>query len=499
MENKDGFAVLFSVSFFILEVKFMNYDVAIVGAGIIGGMLARELSKYKLSCVILEKENDVAIGASKANSGIIHGGYDPEPNTLKARLNREGVDLIYEAAKQLNVPFKNNGSLVCSFSTDEDKTIIDLFERGKENSIKGLQVISGDEARKLEPNLSEKITSALLVPSGGIICPYKLTVAAIGNAMDNGVELKRNFTVSKIEKVQDEFIVESSEGENVECKFLINCAGCYSDKIAKLAGEDDFEIIPRAGEYLLLDKTAGGTVSRTIFQVPSSEGKGILVSPTADGNLLLGPTAQAVETPDNKEITAKGIENIILLSKKSVPSLNLSKVITSFTGIRSSEKNGDFIIEPSKVNKNFVNVAAIDSPGLTSCVAIARYVVDILSDLGISLDKKENWNGNREDTEKFNKMSDDEKNEFIKLNPAYGKIVCRCETITEGEIRDAISRNPKALDMDGVKRRTRAGMGRCQGGFCTPYVMKLISEENGIPMEKVTKKGGKSYIIAERI
>lgn len=475
------------------------YDVVIVGAGVIGGMVARELSKYRLSCCILEKENDVAVGASKANSGIIHGGYDPEPETLKAKMNVRGVELLYKAAKELNVPYKNNGSLICAFGDEEETAVMELYNRGVKNGIKGMKILIGEDARRLEPALSEKVSLALRVPSAGIICPYKLTIAAIGNAMDNGIELKRNFEVTEISNENGVFTVTAQNGESVTAKYLINCAGCYSDKIAELAGDCDFEIIPRAGEYLLLDKTAGKTVSHTIFQVPTKEGKGILVTPTADGNLLTGPTASVVETPENKEITPEGIKTVINLAKKSVPNVNFSQVITSFTGVRSSEKGGDFIIEPSKKVKGLINVAAIDSPGLTSCVAIAEYVVEILENIGVKLNKKSNWDGTREDTEKFNKMSFEEKDAFIKENPAYGKIVCRCETITEGEIRDAITRNPKAADMDGVKRRTRSGMGRCQGGFCSPYVMRLIAEENGMPMEKVTKKGGNSYMVKGRM
>lgn len=477
----------------------MIYDVLIAGAGVIGGMVARELSKYNLSVCIVEKENDVATGASKANSGIIHGGYDPEPETLKAKMNTEGVALLYEAAKMLNVPHKQNGSMICAFSEEENATIDQLFERGITNKILGMKVISGDEARKLEPALSKNITKVLLVPSAGIICPYKLTIAAIGNAMDNGVELVRNFEICDIKNNDGIFTLISTENETLQGKYLINCAGCYSDKIAKLAGDGDFEIIPRSGEYLLLDKTQGQTVSHTIFQVPSSEGKGILVTPTADGNLLTGPTASAVSTPEDKEITPAGIRTVINLAKKSVPDVQFSQVITSFSGVRSSEKNGDFIIETSKKVAGLINVAAIDSPGLTSCVAIARYVTNLLKKTGVTLENKSNWNGCREDTEAFNHMSDDEKNVFIKKNPAFGKIVCRCETITEGEIRDAIRRNPPALDMDGVKRRTRSGMGRCQGGFCSPYIMKLISEEHNIPMEKITKKGKGSEMLSGRI
>jgi len=477
----------------------MVYDVAIIGAGVIGGMLSRELSKYKLSVCLLEKENDIACGASKANSGIVHGGYDPEPDTLKAKLNSVGVEKLFKAAKELNVPCINNGSMVCAFGADQDPAVTELYERGLENGIKGLKVLSGDEAREIEPELSKEVTSALLVTNAGIICPYEMTVASIGNAMDNGVELIRNFKVSSISKSDDIFTVSAENGQEIKTKYLVNCAGGYSDKIAKLVGDDYFEIIPRAGEYLLLDKTEGTRVSHTIFQVPTAEGKGILVSPTVDGNLLTGPTANVVENPDSKETTNEGIKSVINLAAKSVPAVGFRQVITSFTGVRSSEKNGDFIIEESHTSKGMIHVAAIDSPGLTCAAAIAEYTTDLLRTIGLATEEKPNWNGNRENPHAFREMSDEEKNEYIKKHPQYGHIVCRCETVSEGEIRDAIRRNPPAYDVDGVKRRTRSGMGRCQGGFCMPYVMRLISEEHGIPITEVTKKGGKSKLVTGRI
>ena len=476
----------------------MVYDVIIAGAGVIGGMVARELSKYQLSVCLLEKENDVAMGASKANSGIVHGGFDPEPETLKAKLNVAGVEMLYNAADELNVPYKRNGSLVCAFGAEEEPAVHELYERGLINGVKEMKILSGSEAREIEPRLSEACTLALLIPTAGIVCPYQLTLAAVGNAMDNGVELIRNFEITDIEH-NDLFTVKSFKGETVQGKCFINCAGCYSDEIAQKAGDCSFDIIPRAGEYLLLDKTEGETVTHTIFQVPSKEGKGILVSPTADGNLLTGPTAAVVDTAENTEITQAGVDTVIKFAAKSVPSVQFRQVITSFAGVRSSEKNGDFIIEASKKVSGLINVAAIDSPGLTSCVAIARYVVDIMEECGVALTPKADWDGTRENTHAFREMNDDEKNEFIKKNPSYGKIICRCETISEGEILDAVRRNPKALDIDSVKRRTRAGMGRCQGGFCSPYVMKLIAKEQGIPMEQVTKKGEGSYIVTGKI
>ncbi len=505
----------------------MRYDIAIIGAGVIGGMVARELSRYDLSVCLLEKENDVAMGASRANSGIIHGGYDPEPGTLKARMNTQGVELLYEAARELNVHHKNNGSLVCAFGTPEEEAVLEaLYHRSFENGIDCVRLISGAEAREREPNLSEKVSRALYVPNAGIICPYDLTIAAIGNAMDNGVTLLRNFEVVSIERnasppaftrasakriKQDcgaitidlvpqcahwgggsqtgGFTVHSADGNMVECTYLINCAGGYADRVAQMAGDGFFTVIPRAGEYMLLDKAEGSRVKHTIFQVPSADGKGILVTPTVDGNLLTGPTATAVADPDSTETTPEGLAQVSRLAAKSVPSVNFRQVITSFSGVRSSEKGGDFIIQASEKVEKLVHVAAIDSPGLTASVAIAKKVVGILGELGLSLAEKPDWDGHRENTRAFREMSDEEKDAFIKQNPAYGKIVCRCETVSEGEIRDAIRRNPPAFDIDGVKRRTRGGMGRCQGGFCSPYVMKLIAREQGMKMEEVTKCG----------
>ena len=475
------------------------FDVAIIGAGVIGGMLARELSKYQVSACILEKENDVACGASRANSGIIHGGYDPTPGTLKAKLNSEGVELLFTAAKELNVPCVRNGSMVCAFSAEEDKTLEELYHRGLENKIPGLQLLSGDEARKIEPMLSLAITKVLQVTNAGIVCPYQLTIAAVGNAMDNGVELIRNFVVTQITKNESGFVIVDANGNQVNSRYIANCAGGYSGEIARLAGDDSITIIPRAGEYMLLDKTEGSRVIHTMFQVPTKEGKGILVSPTADGNLLVGPTAQEVATPESRDTTPEGLAVVRSLSAKTVPSVDFRAVITSFTGVRATGADGKFILQESEKVPGLIHAGAIDSPGLTCCVSIAKYLVSLLSQCGLELTDKETWNGIRENVHAFSQMSIEEKNTYIQQNPAYGHIVCRCEGISEGEILDAIRRNPAAQDMDGVKRRTRSGMGRCQGGFCGPYVMELIAKEMGIPMECVTKSGGDSYMLSGKI
>lgn len=477
----------------------MIYDVSIIGAGVIGGMLARELSKYKLSVCILEKENDVAMGASKANSGIVHGGYDPVPGTLKAKLNAEGVELLFDAARDLHVPCKRNGSMVCAFSAEEEPILDELYQQGQENVIPGLKLISGDEARKIEPHLSDAVTKVLHVTNAGIICPYELTVAAIGNAMDNGVSLIRNFAVSGISRENELFTVTAASGEQVQSKYIVNCAGGYSDKIAQMVGDDFFTVIPRAGEYMLLDKAEGSRVSHTLFQCPTVDGKGILVSPTVDGNLLVGPTAVKVEAPDSKDTTAKGLSDVERLAAKSVPTVNFRQVITSFTGVRASEKSGEFILRASEKAPGMVHAGAIDSPGLTCCVSIAKYIVDLLKAQGLVLCENENWDGTRQDPHAFRKMDDEEKNAYIQQHPEFGKIVCRCETVSEGEILQAICNNPPAMDLDGVKRRTRSGMGRCQGGFCGPYVMDLLARQMQIPMEEVTKSGGESRMVLGRI
>ncbi len=475
------------------------YDVIIAGAGVIGGMLARELSRYQLKVLLLEKENDVACGASKANSGIIHGGFDPEPHTLKAEMNVKGVPLLYQAARELHVPHKQNGSMVCAFGKAEEAHITELYHRGIENGVPDMKILSGDQARALEPHLSPDITKVLHIPTAGIICPYYLTIAAVGNAMDNGVQLRTNFNIVSVTKTTDGFSVESEQGEPICGRYFVNCAGGFADSVARMAGDDNFSLIPRAGEYLLLDKTEGSLVAHTIFQVPSANGKGILVTPTADGNLLLGPTAVKVDTPDNTETTAEGLDAVQTLAKKSVPSVNPRAVITSFSGVRASEKNGDFIIRMSESVTGLLHIAAIDSPGLSSCVAIAKRAVELLKDDGLALIPDPAFCGNRENAHAFREMTLKEKDAYIREHPDFGRIVCRCETVSEGEIRDAIRRNPRPMDVDGVKRRTRAGMGRCQGGFCMPHVLRLLAEENSTAMETVTKKGRNSRPIVGKL
>ncbi len=467
------------------------YDIAIIGAGIIGAMTARTLSRYNLKICILEKENDVAMGATKANSAIVHAGFDANEGSLKALLNVKGSKMMKKICCELGVKYKNNGSLVIGFNDEDRAHLENLLDRGRINGVEGLRIIEKEELKQIEPNISDNVICALYAPTGAIVCPYDLTIASIGNAMDNGAELKCNFEVSGIQKTEKGYII-SSEKESIEARYVINCAGIYSDKIARLIGDDSFNIHPRKGEYVLLDKECGNIVSHTIFRTPTKMGKGILVTPTVDGNLLLGPTSVDIDDKDNKNTTAYGLNEVLTKAKEYITSVPSGKTITSFCGLRAVGSTGDFIVNLPK--ESFINVSGIESPGLSASPAIAEYILDMLKETGLVLEENKNYNPNRESMHKFRDASIQEKNRMIKENSAYGKIVCRCEGVSEGEILDAIRRNPKACDLDGVKRRTRAQMGRCQGGFCGPYITELLAREMKISFTDVTKCGGKSYI-----
>ena len=467
------------------------YDIAIIGAGVIGGMIARELSFYKLSVCLIEKENDVATGATKANSAIVHAGFDAKVGTLKALLNVRGSQMMPQVAKDLGVKYINNGSLVVGFNEEDESTLNELLIRGNTNGVEGLKILNRSEILEIEPNIGKDVTCALYAPTGAIICPYDLAVSAIGNAMDNGTELKCSFEVTEIEEKSDHYVIKSKD-EQILSKYVVNCAGIYSDKIARLLGDSSFDVHPRRGEYVLLDKESGDIVSHTIFVTPSKMGKGILVSPTVDGNLLLGPTAIDSDDKADKSTSCEFFASIYDIAERSVSSIPKNKTITSFCGLRSVGSTGDFIINSPK--NRYVNVAGIESPGLSASPAIAEYVCNLLKEIGLPLAKKENPITKRKSMHAFREATIEEKNKMIRENPSYGKIICRCEGVTEGEILDAIRTQPKATDLDGVKRRTRSQMGRCQGGFCSPYIIELLSRELNLPYEKITKFGGKSYV-----
>ena len=470
------------------------YDVAVIGGGVIGGTILRELTKYKLSSVLLEKGSDVACAQSKANSGIVHAGFDAKEKSNKAKFNVLGNKMMEEYCKQLGVRYQNNGSLVIAFDEEQLSTLKTLLERGKANGVEGLEILDREALLRLEPNISDQAIGALYAKTGGIVCPYGLTIAAIGNAMDNGAHLMLNFEVDKIEKGDGCFKVFNSDGESILANIVINCAGYGSQKIASLVGDNSFTIGFRRGEYILLDRENGDFVSHTIFSTPTKMGKGILITNTVDGNILLGPTAEVIEEY-NTDTTSDGLEKIKGIATKMAKNIPFYNTITSFSGVRAFCDRNDFIIEESKIVDDFINVVGIESPGLTSSPAIAKYVVEEIIGKKIDLEINNNFNGYRESEHCFKELSIEEKNKIIAKDKRYGNIVCRCEQVTEGEIVKAIKTNPPALTIDAVKRRTRAGMGRCQSGFCQSRVAEILAKELSLPIEQITKNGKASKIL----
>lgn len=474
----------------------MTYDVVIVGAGVVGGLIAREISRYDLKIALLEKYNDVAMGTTKANSAIVHGGFDAQNGTLKAKLNVKGTAMMPEVCEKLHVPFKNNGSLVVAFSESEMNHIQELYERGIKNGVPELSIINQEELRRIEPNISDAAVGALLSKSAGIVCPYELTIAAVENAVTNGVELVRNCEVKSIEENDGSYILKTTAGD-ISSKYIINAAGNFSDELAEMVGDGSIHLVPRKGEYYVLDKSVGNLARHTIFQCPNEMGKGILVTPTVDGNLLIGPTALNIDDKEDTATTVEGLRETVEKAIKSVPTVSIRNAITSFAGVRAHPTNDDFIIGWCPASENFLNVAGIESPGLSSAPAIAVYVREILAEK-VNLVEKENFTDTRKKPVRFRHMNDSERAELIKENSAYGRVVCRCETITEGEIIDAIRAPGGARDVDGVKRRTRAGMGRCQGGFCGSKVVEILARELNVPMNEITKFGNGSKIVYKR-
>lgn len=473
----------------------MLYDVVIVGAGVTGAFIARELSKHDLKVCMIEKEADVAMGTSKANSAIVHAGYDASPKTLKARLNVRGNKLLHHIAEELNVSYKQIGSLVLCFQTTDMPKLEELMHRGITNGIEGLEIIWGEKLKEMEPNISPDVLAALYAPSAGIVCPYELTLHAAENAVENGVELKLECEVNSIRFENGLFILSTSKGE-LKTKYLVNAAGLNSDQISRMAGDESFSIHPRKGEYILLDKKYGKLVNRVIFQLPSDKGKGVLVTPTVDGNLLIGPNAQEVQVREDMSTTTSGLSEILKSARLSVPTLDSRGIITSFAGLRAGTDEGDFILRASSFNHQLIHAAGIESPGLTAAPAIGEEITELLRENGLQMVQKQNFTPVTTRIEATREMSEAAINELIQKNTEYGKIVCRCEKVTEGDVIASIHRTIGAKDLDAVKRRTRAGMGRCQGGFCSPRIVEILSRELKIPVEEITKFGGDSRLLA---
>ncbi|MGN8922084.1 NAD(P)/FAD-dependent oxidoreductase [Lachnospiraceae bacterium HCP28S3_F9] len=462
-------------------------DVIIIGAGVSGCAIARELSRYQLDICVLERESDICEGTSKANSGIVHGGFDAKPGTLKAKLNVLGNSMMDEMSKKLDFEFKRNGSMVVCQNEMGIPALEKLLEQGKENGVKGMKILKREQALELEPNLADGVYAVLYIPSGGIVCPFGMNIAYAENAAQNGVEFKLGTEVQLIERVGQDYRIQTNQGV-FDTKYVINAAGVYADVFHNMVSELKIHIMPRRGDYCLLDKTAGDLVRHTIFQLPTEKGKGVLVTPTIHGNLLLGPTAIDIEDKEATATTAKGLQEVLEKCTKSVKNIPFKQVITSFAGLRAHEEHGEFIIGEVEDAKGFIDVAGIESPGLTSAPAIGIYVRDILAEK-MELKEKENFVEERKGIVRFLDLPKEEQNRLLQKNQAYGQIVCRCEQITEGEILDAIHRPLGATTLDGVKRRTRAGMGRCQAGFCTPKVMEILARELHLELKDIRKNG----------
>ncbi|RBP46948.1 NAD(P)/FAD-dependent oxidoreductase [Garciella nitratireducens] len=468
-------------------------DIVIIGAGVIGSSIARELSKYDLKISVLEKESDVAVGTSKANSGIVHAGYDAKPNTLKGKLNVIGNAMFDDLSKELDFPFKRNGSLVLCFEEQEKEKLYQLKEQGEKNGVPGLKVISRKEILKLEPNVNQNVVAALYAPTGGIVCPYEMTIAYAENANTNGVDFYFHTEVKNIKKLETGFLIKTNQGD-FESRLIINAAGVFADSIHNMISDHKIKIIPRKGEYCLFDKAVGNFTQRTLFQLPTKMGKGVLVTPTVDGNLLIGPTAVDIEDKREVSTTAEGLSIVLEKARITLKEIPMKQIITSFAGLRAHSIEDDFIIGEAKDVSGFIDVAGIESPGLSSAPAIAQMVENIVTEK-LKPKEKENFDPIRKGIPKFREMSNQERRALIEKDCSYGRIVCRCETVTEGEIRSAIKRPLGARDLDGIKRRTRAGMGRCQSGFCLPKIMKILSEELDLPETEITKFGKQSNLV----
>ncbi|MBO6268486.1 MAG: NAD(P)/FAD-dependent oxidoreductase [Clostridium sp.] len=475
----------------------MVYDVLIIGAGVTGAAVARELSRYKAEVCVLERGEDVCSGTSKANSAIVHAGYDCVPGSMMAKMNVRGNEMMTDLCRDLDIPFERNGSLVVCIDKDNLPGLQELYDRGIKNGVPGMKLLSRDEAKAMEPHLSDNVQGALYAETAGIICPFKLNIAMAENANVNGVDFFFNTNVEKLCRDEEGiWHLRTSNGE-YKTKCVVNAAGLYSDYFHNMVSSKKIHITPRRGDYFLLDKTTGGFVKHTIFPQPTKYGKGILVAPTIHGNTLVGPTAIDIDDKEDVATRQGGFDEILAKSSMYVDNVPVRQVITSFAGLRAHEDNHEFILGEVEDAPGFIDCAGIESPGLTSSPAIGEYIGGMIRDK-MDLQAKESWISTRKDVLNPQHLSLEERNELIKKEPAYGRIICRCESVTEGEILDAIHRPLGARSLDAVKRRTRAGMGRCQAGFCSPRVMEILQRELGLKMEDIHKNDSGSWLVLER-
>lgn len=469
------------------------YDVIIIGAGVTGCAVARYLSRYQGSALVLERAEDVCCGTSKANSAIIHAGFDAAHGSLMAKMNVQGNRMLPELAKELDFPFRMNGSLVVCMSEEDMPRLRALYENGVKNGVEGLEIVDAQRLHELEPNVSKNAVAALWVPTGGIVCPFNMTIALAENANANGVDFRFNTKVTGFTRGEEGWTVHTEQGD-FQTRYVVNAAGVYADVLHNMVSARKLHITPRRGDYCLLDRQVGGFVSHTVFQLPGKLGKGVLVSPTVHGNIIVGPTAIDIEDRDGTNTTAAGLEELIAKAGISVDNLPIRQTITSFAGLRAHEDHHEFVIGEAEDAPGFVDCAGIESPGLTSAPAIGLTVAELLREK-LGLRKKEDFIATRKGLLDPKSLTKEAYQALIRENPAYGQIICRCEQVTEGEIIDAIRRPLGARSLDGVKRRTRAGMGRCQAGFCSPRVLEILARELGVSQAEITKCGGASRLI----
>lgn len=459
------------------------FDVTVIGCGVTGAGIAYELSRCEISVAVVEKQNDIACGTTKANSAIVHAGYDPLPGTKMARLNVEGSKRMEALCRRLSVAYQRVGSMVLAFDGADLETLRELLRRGNANGVEGLCILTKEQALNMEPGLNPEIAGALYAPTGAIVNPWGLAIAMAQTAVKNGAALYLNSPVRSISDRGGFYRIEAGEN-TLETRYVVNAAGTFADKINDMAAQPFFRILPVRGEYYLLDKCQGGIVRHTIFQPPSKSGKGVLISPTVHGNLIVGPTADPADGPEDTGVTAQGLQKVVKAALRSDTHVNFRESIRNFAGVRAATATDDFIIEASKDAPRFVNAAAIKSPGLSAAPAVGPEVRRILESIGLVCRAKGNFTEYRQPP-LFKNMTKAEQAAALSRDPRYGRVICRCETITEGDILQTLRGPVPPVSIDGVKRRCNAGMGRCQGGFCGPRVHEILSRETGIPMENV--------------
>lgn len=472
-------------------------DVVVIGGGVVGCAIARELSRFDLSVVLIERSPDVATGTSKANSGILHAGFDAEPGTWKARLNVRGSRLYAELSEGLGIPRKATGALVVAKDAAQMETVAELRHRGIDNGVPGLEIWTRDQVVAHEPNISPDLAGALWAPTGAIVCPFLATVGFAENAIRNGVRIVTECAVTGIDMADRQIVGVRTTRGRIATRFVVNAAGLHSGEVARLAGDDSFTIKPRRGEYILFDRSVGQLVNTVLFPTPDKVSKGILVAPTVHGNVFIGPDATEIDDPEDRETTAAGLSGIIAGARRIVPGLPLGTAITEFAGLRAAAGK-DFVIGPSPAARGLVHAAGIQSPGLTSAPAIAEVMVEALRDVGLRLRAKASFVPVNPQKPRFHDLDREFQARLVASDPLFGRVICRCETITEAEIVAAILSPCGARTVDGVKRRVRAGAGRCQGGFCGPRVTAILARELGIPITAVRKDSAESWLFLSR-